>query len=166
MSAADIGIGIAAASAVASAVSAFESARSVALSHRPFVVGTAGSAASAEGDLVLVSVTVRNNGPGIAMNVHGRAHAWNLPITTYWSPPLGSLPTGEEAFHSEPCELPPGYERNDAIWYVETEFSDIRGGNWRVMPEDGIFSNERQTRVRSSRFDLWRPKRASPNHWP
>jgi hypothetical protein len=29
------------------------------------------------------------------------------------------------------------------MWYVETEFADLRGVSWRVMPERGVFSNQK-----------------------
>jgi hypothetical protein len=41
-------------------------------------------------------VKLRNNGPGLALNIRSRAHASTHHIATEWTPPIGSLPPGEE----------------------------------------------------------------------
>jgi hypothetical protein len=179
MSAADVGIGIAAASAAASAVSAFESARGVALSHRPIVVGREyreWTKILREQEVGVVGVAIRNEGPGIALNVRYRPRSWEWDLGTTWSSPVGSLRTGEERQDSIPFALVPGltevelgltdpapgaHAPNYVLWYIETLFSDLRGVNWIVRPDRSYRSNERPRRVRSRKLDLWRPKGAS-----
>lgn len=147
VSGSDVAIGIAAASAAASAVSAYSSARSVALSHRPFVVGDENhrvTSVSREEEYAggVVGVVLRNEGPGLAMEVRFRVRDWEYEIDTGWSASVGSIRPGEQHWTSAPFELPGGVgerelglshdrsgeEPNSVLWYIETQFSDIRGG--------------------------------------
>jgi hypothetical protein len=179
MSATEIGIGIAAASAVASAASAASSARGVALSHRPFVVGYEyrdwTEILHDQGGGV-VGVVLRNDGPGVALGVRYRVRAWSHQIDTSWSPQVGSVRTGEEYRDSMPFEVPPGVTEVElgttegrelarapdyVFWYVETEFADIRGTVWTARYKRDFDAAARPQRVRSRKIDFWRPKGAS-----
>jgi hypothetical protein len=96
VTAVDVSIAIAAGSAFASAVSAYQSARSVALDHRPIVVGdecrelTELYLDSDTPDVGAVGVTLRNEGPGTALNVRYRVRSWTWEnIDTDWSHSMG-----------------------------------------------------------------------------
>jgi len=165
---------------MASAGSAYASARGVALSHRPIVVGREyrewTEILADTPEVGVVGVSLRNEGPGVALNVRYRPRSWSWTIDTSWSPPIGSLRTGEERRDSIPFGVPPGVtkvelgkvdesdlaqEPDYVLWYVETQFSDLRGVTWLVRPDRPFTSNERPHRVRSRKLDLWRPKGAS-----
>jgi hypothetical protein len=177
VTAAEIGIGIAAASAVASAVSAYQSVRAVALSNRPFVVGHeyrewTQIIRQHDYELGVVGVSLRNEGPGLALDVRWRARSWSWDIDTGWQDPIGSIRSGDGHQASIPFDLPDGVtevelglrdakpgagEPNYLLWYVETQFNDVRGATWLVRPE-GVFSfNYRSRRVRSHKLHFWRP---------
>lgn len=145
MTAVDVSIAIAAGSAFASAVSAYQSARSVALDHRPIVVGdecrelTELYLDSDTPDVGAVGVTLRNEGPGTALNVRYRVRSWTWEnIDTDWSHSIGSLAPQEERRDSTVFRVPPGLtavelgkldeqelqgegEPEYVLWFVETQ---------------------------------------------
>jgi hypothetical protein len=110
--ASEVSIGIAAAAAVASAGSALVSARGVALSHHPIVVGREHREFTEilrDQEVGVVGVALRNEGPGVALNVRFRPRSWTWgDLGTSWSPPIGSLRSGEETTNSTPFDLAPG----------------------------------------------------------
>lgn len=70
-------------------------------------------------------------------------------------------PEGKEnaAFRMQWTDISGEEGPGDAMWYVETEFSDIRGARWR-LPNERAATSAAATlrRVRTGRFDLWRPR--------
>jgi hypothetical protein len=175
ISAIDLGVGIAAISALASAASARSSARGVALSHRPFVVGSEyreWTEILNDQGVGVVGVKLRNEGPGVALGVRFRARAWShSEIDTSWSPEVGSIPPGGERLASIPFGLPPGMtevelgkaertggdEPNYVLWYVETEFADITGLVWTARFRHAFAAAARPQRVRTHSIEFWRP---------
>lgn len=149
----DLGIGLAAMGALAAAVSARAAARGVALSHRPYVYGE-----HAGGDANFAKITIRNDGPGTALDVCWRV--WPPGRESIgWSTPIGAMQPGEELPPSMTSfPVPVNAHGKVSGWYVETEFSDIGGARWRLLNEEGIpHSRRRLRRVRSGKIELWRP---------
>jgi hypothetical protein len=149
----DVGIGLAALGAGAAAISARAAARGVAFSHRPYVYGE-----HTGGDANFAKITIRNDGPGTAVDVCWRVYPPGRE-SIGWSTPIGALQPGEVLppdITSFPA--PVGSHGKVAGWYVETEFSDIRGVRWRLQNEDcQPRSRRRLRRVRSGKLDMWRP---------
>jgi hypothetical protein len=153
----DIGIGLAALSAMSAAMSARASARGVALSHRPYVYGERRTASGA-----IAEVQLHNDGPGTAVEVRWRLWAPGAEPTE-WSEPILALqpgeilpPSGEQPLATQ---LPPGVDGHQFEWYVETQFSDIRGARWRLLNERGARQQSvTLRRMRSRRFELWRAR--------
>lgn len=184
-----ISVIVAAVSTIAAAVSAIWTYRGAALSHRPFVVGeeyrafTELDLDSDTPEIGVVGVLLRNEGPGVALEVSYRIRSWTQDITTFWKPSVGSLPPGAERTSSTPfdvpsgitdielgkAEPPPGSSEPDyVLWHVETEFSDIRGVRYTARPRHAFGSGTKPRRVRSWKLDIWRPQRSdhmSPILW-
>jgi hypothetical protein len=127
----DIGIGLAAISAVAAAISARSAARGVTLNHRPYVYGEPQSATSG-----IAGVRLHNDGPGIAVEVRWRLHAPGREPTE-WSSPIRAMQPGEvlPPYDSDPMstELPEGIDGHRFRWFIETEYGDVRGVRWRLQ---------------------------------
>jgi hypothetical protein len=126
----DVGVGLAAVSAIAAAASARSAARGVALSHRPYVYGEPQSATTG-----LAGVRLHNDGPGTAVEIRWRLHARGA-TPTEWSPMIRALQPGEiwPPRASEPLtvELPVGVDGHQFRWLAETEYSDLGGVRWRL----------------------------------
>ncbi len=59
------------------------------------------------------------------------------------------------------AESPPGSsEPNYVLWYVETEFSDIRGVRYTVRTNKAFGSGTAPRRVRRWKVDVWRPQKS------
>jgi hypothetical protein len=177
-----IAIILAAASAIAAAVTALWTYAGTALSHRPFVIGEEYREWTELGiepevpELGVVGFRLQNEGPGVALEISCRLRSWSHPdIDTYWTPQLGSLSPGAERKSSIPFSVPPGVttvelgktepapgssEPDYVLWYAETEFSDIRGVRFTVRTKKAFGSGTAPRRVRSWKVDVWRPQRS------
>ncbi len=147
----DLGIGLAAVAALAAAVSARAAAREVALGHRPYVYGE-----HVGGDADFAKITIRNDGPGTALDVCLRV--WPPTGESIgWSTPVAAMKPGETSTISYPAPVAARAHGKLPGWDVETEFSDIAGARWRLVNEEGIRDSRRRLRrVRSGKLDLWR----------
>ena len=154
----DIGVGLAAVGAIAAAVSARASARGVALSHRPYVYGERGFS-DIERSLV---VRLHNDGPGTAVEVCVRLGAVGAEATE-WLPSVRAMQAGEivppKGADGWPVEPPVGADGPVSDWYIETEFSDIRGARWRLRNDRSSSESATPRRVRTRAFQLWHPVR-------
>lgn len=106
------------------------------------------------------------------MDVRFRVRDWEYEIDTGWSASVGSIRPGEQHWTSVPFELPGGVgerelglshdrsgeEPNSVLWYIETQFSDIRGAYWLAQPDGFLSMSYRPRRLRSSRLDFWRER--------
>jgi hypothetical protein len=158
MAVSDVGIGLAAAGALAAAWSARSSSRGVELSHRPYVYGERENLNQST-----IGVRLRNDGPGMAAEVRYRLGAPGAPPTE-WSAPVRAVQAGEihPPADEDPYEAPPLPRRGDGLahdWYIETAFSDIAGTRWRLRNERADPSAPaRARRLRSHLIDVWRPR--------
>jgi hypothetical protein len=59
-------------------------------------------------EIGVVGVLLRNEGPGVALEVSYRMRSWAQAITTFWTPSVGSLPPGAERTSSTPFDVPSG----------------------------------------------------------
>jgi hypothetical protein len=126
-----IGEGAVTVAAIAAAVSARASARSVQLNHRLYVYGE--PVASGQGRW---RVTLHNDGPGTATEVICSCALAATP--SEWSQPIGALQPGEIHPPSDTSGVgfsftqPQGPGRRAAPT-VEVQFGSITGARWRVI---------------------------------
>jgi hypothetical protein len=155
----DVAVGLAAISAIAAAVSARSAARGVALNHRPYVYGEPQSATGG-----IASVRLHNDGPGTAVEVRWRLRAPEGEPTE-WSSSIRAMQPGEvlPPYGSDPmsAEVPDGIDGHQFRWFVEAEYSDIRGARWRLHNDRASLSaTATPRRIRKGIIDRWRLLRA------
>jgi hypothetical protein len=158
VSATDVGIGLAAVGALAAAFSAFSSARGIALSHRPYVYGERATASKGEQS---ANVRLHNDGPGMAAEARCRVGAQGVQPGE-WTQPVRAMQPGEVQEQPQQLALPSRDGKPARDWYIETEFSDIRGARWRLRNDRATpDATARLQRVRAGKLDprLWRASR-------
>jgi hypothetical protein len=110
----------------------------------------------------LVTVRLFNDGPGTAVEVQVRLGADGMEPSE-WSPSVRAMQPGEvfppreEGLDGISLELPKAGDTYARSWYIETEFSDVRGARWRLR-NDRSQSVASAYRLRSSWIEIWRPR--------
>jgi hypothetical protein len=137
VSATEIGIGIAAVSAIAAAASALASYRSVALTVRPLVTADDWRYEETEvADKFTLHVPLNNRGPGPALNVRCRART-DVGPASEWSKPVYALPPDG----SDSRELVATGRLDDL--FVETRCQDLRGAIFTVRRKSAANTDRR-----------------------
>jgi hypothetical protein len=150
----DVGVGLAAVVAIGAALSTRAVAARVALRNRPYVYAEATSIEDR-----VVGLTFHNDGPGPALEVRARTGAPGVDPTP-WSDPIRAFTPDQRPLPAFTVGLPEGVMGLTDPFYVETEYSDIRGARWLLRNERGGKATEamKPIRVRRGWLDVWRPR--------
>lgn len=164
-----IAISIAAASAAASAVSAYTSRQAVERAHRPFV-WPAIAHDNDDGQRVL-KVRLHNDGPGTAFHVRYSmgsvtadqhdAVAEDTQLTKdAMSLVIRALKSGESSpikdghWLERALPMPP-----DDVGWVLVRWTDAAGARWEYSDQGPAAEGRRPRRLRTWTWQVWRPKR-------
>jgi hypothetical protein len=172
----NISVIVAAISAIAAAVSAWNSRKATERGHLPFVWPSISlrPVGGPESRQHVVGVQLFNDGAGGAFDVRftiATKESLADPRALYVVPPVRAMRSGEAVPPAGDVEeqLTEGgayrmglNEPLDSAWGVVTRFADDLGRQWQVTaPPDPHSAMEGPIRLRTHRFELWRP----PQDW-
>jgi hypothetical protein len=164
-----IAIALAAGSAVAAAVSAVASRKSVERAHRPFVWPAIFH--GSDGDTPVLRIRLHNDGAGVAYDVR-----WSFGTIVETSPgsydedrdearqeaslairairPGESVPPEDHGWLEKEVALPP-----DDVGWILVRWSDSAGARWEVSDQGPAVLRGPPARLRRWRWQVWRDMR-------
>jgi hypothetical protein len=147
---------IGAVAAVFSAAAAYRSARTASVAIQPWVLGSITGWVTPPTPPASLTVTVQNQGGGLAVDVRVRVYVTGhiRPRATVPGFDRSAMPSGSTEGTSVPT--PGGFDaaREDLV-VVETEFGDASGARWRIT---NTAEGRTLARIRSGSYDFWRPR--------